>query len=607
MAANFYYNSLDDKCKQPFGALRAGHELSLTVYSRDGVFIERVTAELINDADGSIEYYPMTFTGKEDGVSRYDVTFRVGASGLYFYRFILDTEWGREERVGEDGNPWQLTVFSSSYKTPDKYKGGIVYQIFVDRFNRGDDSEVVFDKKGVLKQWDEPLTVADSDGVYRANDFYGGNLQGIIDKLGYLKSLGVSLIYLTPIFESSSNHRYDTGDYHKIDGLVGTEDKFKELIDKAAKKNMGIVLDGVFNHTGADSKYFNKFGSYPTVGAYQSPRSPYYDWYSFDNYPDSYKCWWGVTVTPTVNKSAPSYRRMILHRNGVIRKWTDMGIAGWRLDVVDELEEPFVRALRRAIKQVDKDKLIIGEVWEDASNKISYDKRRHYLLGGELDGVMNYVFKDAIIEYVCGGGAQQFMSRIGAIMDHYPKRALDSCFTLIGSHDTARIINVLSGKDMSGSSKQDRQWAVLNAAEWDTALRRLKIATALQYALPGNPMVYYGDERGMQGYEDPLNRRAMDWKGGSEEVLAWYKKLGRIRKKYSSVMRGTTYMHDNPQLVIFERQARSRSLTVIANTGNQVGRYYTDVKCVDLLTDRTFEGGSDILVSPMQVLYLVNN
>ena len=327
MAANFYYNSLDDKCKQPFGALRAGHELSLTVYSRDGVFIERVTAELINDADGSIEYYPMTFTGKEDGVSRYDVTFRVGASGLYFYRFILDTEWGREERVGEDGNPWQLTVFSSSYKTPDKYKGGIVYQIFVDRFNRGDDSEVVFDKKGVLKQWDEPLTIADSDGVYRANDFYGGNLQGIIDKLGYLKSLGVSLIYLTPIFESSSNHRYDTGDYHKIDGLVGTEDKFKELIDKAAKKNMGIVLDGVFNHTGADSKYFNKFGSYPTVGAYQSPRSPYYDWYSFDNYPDSYKCWWGVTVTPTVNKSAPSYRRMILHRNGVIRKWTDMGIA----------------------------------------------------------------------------------------------------------------------------------------------------------------------------------------------------------------------------------------------------------------------------------------
>ena len=279
MAANFYYNCLNEECKRPFGALRAGHELSLTVFSRDGVFIDRVVVVLTSDADGSKTEYPMIFKGKEDGVSRYDVTFRVGSGGLYFYHFRLETEWGEEERFADENEtPWQLTVFSSSYKTPDKFKGGLVYQIFVDRFNKGKDAGAMFDKKdGVMKEWNEPLTVCDPDGAYRANDFYGGNLQGIIDKLPYLKQLGVTLIYLTPIFRSSSNHRYDTGDYMKIDELVGGEDKLKELIQKAADKGMGIVLDGVFNHTGADSKYFNKFGNYPTVGAYQSEKSPYHN------------------------------------------------------------------------------------------------------------------------------------------------------------------------------------------------------------------------------------------------------------------------------------------------------------------------------------------
>lgn len=605
MAANFYYNCLDEECKRPFGAMRAGHELSLSVFSRDGVFINMVTVALTSDEDGSTVEYPMIFKGKEDGVSRYDVTFRVGSGGLYFYHFILDTEWGREVRYADENQtPWQLTVFSSSYKTPDFCKGGLVYQIFVDRFNKGKDKDAVFDKKGgVLKAWDEPLTVCDSDGVYRANDFYGGNLQGIIDKLPYLKSLGVTLIYLTPIFESSSNHRYDTGDYMKIDKLVGTEEKLKELIDKAAQKGMGIILDGVFNHTGADSRYFNKFGNYRTLGAYQSKKSPYADWYFFNNFPDDYKCWWGVTVSPTLNKQSPSLRRMLLHKNGVVRKWTDMGIAGWRLDVVDELEENFVRALRRVIKQKDKDKLIIGEVWEDASNKISYDKRRHYLLGGELDGVMNYVFKSAIIDFVRGGDADTFIGAVGNIMDHYPKRALDCCFTLLDSHDTARIKSVLADKDVSELDKKEKLNVTLTPFEEDLARRRLRLAAVLQYTLPGNPMVYYGDERGMEGYEDPTNRKSVDWKNKDEEIFALYKKLGRIRKKYASVFRGTTYLETGKGMAVFHRVARSREITVLANSSNHVQTYYIDGRYVDLLTDREYDFG-DIPVAPMGVMIL---
>ena len=605
MAANFYYNCLDEECKRPFGALRAGHDLSLTVFSRDGVFIDRVVVVLKSDADGSETEYPMIYKGKEDGVSRYDVSFRVGSGGLYFYHFRLETEWGVEERYADENDaPWQLTVFSSSYKTPDRFKGGLVYQIFVDRFNKGKDRRAVFDKKnGVLKEWGDPLTVCDPDGVYRANDFYGGNLQGIIDKLSYLKQLGVTLIYLTPIFESSSNHRYDTGDYMKLDRLVGDEEKFRQLIEMAANRGIGVILDGVFNHTGADSKYFNKFGNYPGVGAYQSEKSPYHNWYYFEEFPDKYRCWWGVTVSPTLNKSDPSLRRMMLHKGGVIRKWTDMGIAGWRLDVVDELEEDYVRSLRRVIKQRDKDKLIIGEVWEDASNKISYGKRRHYLLGGELDGVMNYVFKDAIIDFVCGGDSDTFIGRIGEIMDHYPKRALDNSFTLLGSHDTARIKSVLSGRDVSGLTKEEKLNVTLTPFEEDIAKRRLKLAAVLQYTLPGNPMIYYGDERGMEGYEDPTNRKTVDWKHRDEDIFALYKKLGRIRKKYSSVFRGTTYLETGNGMAVFHRMARSRELTVLVNSGNTVLTYYIDGKYVDLLTDREYDFG-DISIAPMGAMIL---
>ena len=605
MAANFYYNCLDEECKRPFGALRAGHDLSLTVFSRDGVFIDRVVVVLKSDADGSETEYPMIYKGKEDGVSRYDVSFRVGSGGLYFYHFRLETEWGVEERYADENDaPWQLTVFSSSYKTPDRFKGGLVYQIFVDRFNKGKDRHAVFDKKnGVLKEWGDPLTVCDPDGVYRANDFYGGNLQGIIDKLSYLKQLGVTLIYLTPIFESSSNHRYDTGDYMKLDRLVGDEEKFRQLIEMAANRGIGVILDGVFNHTGADSKYFNKFGNYPGVGAYQSEKSPYHNWYYFEEFPDKYRCWWGVTVSPTLNKSDPSLRRMMLHKGGVIRKWTDMGIAGWRLDVVDELEEDYVRSLRRVIKQRDKDKLIIGEVWEDASNKISYGKRRHYLLGGELDGVMNYVFKEAIIDFVCGGDSDTFMGRIGEIMDHYPKRALDNSFTLLGSHDTARIKSVLSGRDVSGLTKEEKLNVTLTPFEEDIAKRRLKLAAVLQYTLPGNPMIYYGDERGMEGYEDPTNRKTVDWKHRDEDIFALYKKLGRIRKKYASVFRGTTYLETGNGMAVCHRMARSRELTVLVNSGNTVLTYYIDGKYVDLLTDREYDFG-DISIAPMGAMIL---
>ena len=582
MQVRYDENSVD--CKSPFGAVQAGRKVTFCVFAKDGVFVNRINVIIASDDGESLVVSPLSYVDKTDGVSRFCGSVSVDKPGLYWYRFEIDTEIGIFFKKKSDTEDYQLTVYSKSYRTPAAFKGGIVYHIFVDRFRKGDDPDVVPKKYGVAKQWDEPLTLCDSDGVYRADDFYGGNLQGIIDKLDYLASLKVTVIYLSPVFESSSNHRYDTGDYLKIDGLLGTEEKFAELIEKAAEKGISVMLDGVFNHTGADSRYFNKFGRYDGVGAYQSKDSKYADWYRFYDYPDGYDCWWGVTVCPTVNKDAEGWRKLILHKGGVIKKWSAMGVKGWRLDVVDELPEKTVRDIRRAVKSVDKDILIVGEVWEDASNKISYGKRRHYLLGSELDGVMNYPFKEAILTYARGGEASDFADAVKNICNHYPKQSLDCSMTLIDSHDTVRAINALADFDASQMTKEERSRLTLEGEVLDEAKRRLKLAAALQFVLPGMPSVYYGDEIGMQGYEDPLNRLPMRWDDVDEELLAYYRRLAQIRTSHRPQVTGDIDVTERKGLLVLTRTTRVRSLILVCNNSYEPISLEAFSGATDLLT-----------------------
>ena len=578
------YDENSVQCKSPFGAVKAGAKVAFTVFAKDGVFINRINV-IISDDDGeSLVVSPLSYIDKEDGVSRFCGNVRIDKPGLYWYRFELDTELGIFFKRKGESEDYQLTVYSKTFRTPSALKGGTIYHIFVDRFCKGEDLGVV--PHGVQKEWNEPPTLRDPDGVYRANDFYGGNLQGIIDKLDYLESLRVSAIYLSPIFESSSNHRYDTGDYLKIDPLLGTEDKFRELVERAAERGISVILDGVFNHTGADSRYFNKFGRYDSVGAYQSKDSKYYDWYRFYDWPDGYDSWWGVTVCPTVNKDAEGWRKLVLHKGGVIKKWTAMGVKGWRLDVVDELPEKTVRDIRRAIKSVDPDATVIGEVWEDASNKISYGKRRHYLLGGELDGVMNYPFKEAILAYAKGGDAAAFCDTVKVICNHYPKSALDCCMTLIGTHDTVRALNALADFDASAMTKEERAHVRLDGAILDEAKARVRVAATLQFMLPGIPSIYYGDEIAMQGYEDPLNRMPMAWDDADEETLAFYRRLAAVRASHKPQVTGDIDLFVKDGLLILVRTARVKQLTVVANNSGEskpLGEY---ADSVDLLTGK---------------------
>ena len=548
--------------KTPYGGTAVGIPTTFTFPLDANMGIKRVFIILRKD-DENIRI-ELPFSHHLNGEDFFKGSVSLSTYGIWHYRFEGEYPDGNLAFFGRDYDgtairgdwlpEWQLTVSKVECKTPDWSKRGVIYQIFPDRFNRGEDR--AFNKRGRLhSDWYDRPDYAREGVDYRADDFYGGNIKGVIDKLDYLVSLGVSAIYFNPVFESSSNHRYDTGDYLKIDNLFGDEEQFEELITKAKEKGIGIILDGVFNHTGADSLYFNKFGNYSTLGAYQSKESPYYNWFYFDNFPDRYGCWWGSTVVPTVNKSAEGYRNLILGENGVIEKWTKMGVAGWRLDVVDELPIDFTTDLCKKIKEVNPNCSIIGEVWEDASTKVAYSEWRPYFMGEQLDGVMNYPFKEAIISFMLGGKTKDFVSSITHILENYPKANLDVNMNLVGSHDTARILTVLSGVTPP-YRKEDRASFTMDGDLYALAKRRLKIASALQYFLPGVPCLYYGDEAGSYGYEDPLNRGTYPWGREDGDLVDHYQRLGSLRKEHQNLFLGETSF-ENVSEVGFEIVRRS--------------------------------------------------
>lgn len=567
------FNSRKIECKSPYGAVKCGEKLSLHFPIATWVSVDKMFVFIrLGDVSTPVE---MRFEKSENGFSVYTADYVFDAAGIYYYRFEMrnrDGVWyyGRGENgesvCGENLPEWQLTVYKSTYKTPDFAKGNIIYHIFVDRFNRADGVKTKR-KYRLHESFSESPEVVSADGKYYADDFFGGNFNGIREKLDYLEELGVGIIYLSPIFKAYSNHRYDTGDYMKVDELLGTEDDFKRLLDAAHEKGMKIILDGVFNHSGADSLYFNKFGTYDSLGAYQSKSSPYYDWYYFKKFPDEYACWWGCDNVPDLNKSNKDYRALVFGKNGVVEKWQKLGADGWRLDVVDELPIDFVNLLIKKIKSVNKDALVIGEVWEDASTKVSYGELRPYLLGDQLDGTMNYPFMNAIIAYVRDGDEKFFKDTVQSILENYPKETVYCLMNSLGTHDTVRIINALSDVRAHGWSKTHKLGYKLPDSEYEKAKKKLYLASVLQFTLPGIPSIFYGDEAGLQGFDDPINRRPYPWGSEDKEILAHYRKLGRIRRENRAVFSGGFNMRDENGLVAYERAGGDDEILIAVNAG----------------------------------------
>ena len=486
--------------------------------------------------------YSMFWAGMcGDDHEYWELHFVADTPGLYWYHFKLQTPWGNSfvHNVGHGlgdfapyGNDFQQTVYDPDFTTPEWLKGGLIYQIFPDRFYNSKKKKTGVRQSRVLRKWgEEPFWKEEQMNGLWNNDYFGGDLFGIEQKLPYLKDLGVTCIYLNPVFEANSNHRYDTADYEKIDPLLGDEQDLKNLC-RVAKEEYGIsiILDGVFSHTGCDSKYFNMYSNYDSVGAYNSKDSPYYSWYKFINYPDEYDSWWGIKLLPEVKEEDESYREYICGENGVLRKWLRCGIAGWRLDVADELPDVFLDDLRKAVKKENPDAVIIGEVWEDATTKFAYGKRRRYLLGEQLDSVMNYPFADAVLNFVRFPNANAFFDSVMSVVENYPPQVTNVLMNHIGTHDTERAISRLAGENCKGYGRQwQHEHDRLGEYEYLKGVSMMKIASLIQYTLPGVPSLYYGDEAGMQGLRDPFNRECMNWDKPNEELHRWYKRLGEIR------------------------------------------------------------------------------
>lgn len=489
---------------------------------------------------------PFVWEGSDYVTERYTLALPLeGRPGLFYLSVLFDSGEGMlrfsysQERYAprltgaeEDFEPFALTVYRRDYTTPAWFKGGLMYQIFVDRFAKGSVPVPLREDAILNTDWEEGIPqYAPYRGAPLANNmFFGGTLWGVAEKLDYLESLGVSVLYLSPIFKAYSNHKYDTGDYLEVDAMFGGEAALTHLLAEAKKRGIGVILDGVFNHTGDDSRYFNRYGRYDSQGACQSADSPYFDWYSFSEYPNRYRSWWGIDILPAVDTDSPSYQDFICGENGVIRRYLKKGISGWRLDVADELSEALIRKIRKAGRAERSDSLLLGEVWEDAAEKISYSRRRHYFQGEELDGVMNYPIGNAILDYVMTRNAGRLFAALKRLYAHYPKQSSDAAMNLLGTHDTERVLTRLSGVGENGRSEAELAAAALSPAEREEAAARLKVCYFLLSVMPGVPCIYYGDEAGMEGYHDPFNRRPFPWGREDRELLSFYRQMGKIRR-----------------------------------------------------------------------------
>ncbi|MBS3976103.1 MAG: bifunctional glycogen debranching protein GlgX/4-alpha-glucanotransferase [Syntrophomonadaceae bacterium] len=506
--------------------------------------------------------------------------------GLVWYCFIIKTErqtWfygNNKELSGGEGElktslppSYQLTVYRTAGKALAWYQQGVMYQIFVDRFANGNEQGLVCHPKPkslIHGDWnDTPFYLKDAKGRVTRWTFFGGNLAGVMQKLPYLRELGISAIYFNPVFASASNHKYDTGDYLKIDPMYGDEEIFACLIREAGKYGIAVILDGVFSHTGSDSIYFNKKGSYPSLGAFQSPDSPYFNWYRFSGSREKYDCWWGVEDLPNVNENEPSYRDFILTgENSVVKYWMRKGIKGWRLDVADELPDEFIKTLRQTMAETDPDAVLIGEVWEDASNKISYGKLREYLWGEELDGTTNYPFRSIFLDYLLGkSDAFTAHRRIMSLYENYPREHFYRAMNLLGSHDTIRIMTLLGEAPPAESlSEIERENFRLPREARELAVKRLRLFSLVQMAFPGVPCIYYGDEAGAEGYADPYNRGTYPWGREDRELLDWYRKIVKIRREYQVLQTGEFASLPGDQDVYgFRRADKNEEIILVIN------------------------------------------
>ena len=543
---------------------------------------------IINQQKGTNEKtIKMKYVDTENDINVFKSTIQFENIGVHYFciRVILNgtEKWIKNDTknkcacITTEGKPyWTITVYEDGFRVPDWAKGKIMYQIFPDRFYKSEKYTHALLADRVTKKWgEEPNWENNENGDICNNDYFMGNLKGIEEKLDYISELGAEIIYLNPICLSQSNHRYDVADYEKVDPYLGTNESLRDLCNKAHKRGMKIIIDAVFNHTGNDSKYFNEFGTFRTIGASQGPKSPYYDWYKKNENGD-FTYWWGFKNLPVCDGNNAGWQSFIYGKGGIIDKWFSFGIDGIRLDVADELTDEFIENIRKAVKRNKPDGFILGEVWDNAITKEGYGKQRTYLLGKGLDSVMNYPFANAILKYVRYGKVDYFVETLEDIVTEYPEEALNSLMNSISTHDIPRAMSTLVAEGMQ-NNKYNWVWDVpysrslqhskekLSEEDYNKAKKLMKIATTIQYFLPGNPCIYYGDEVGMYGYKDPFNRRCLPWNCIDNELHEFFIKLGKTRKSLDFLATSKIRIISiNEKTLIFERASFEKEKVLVA-------------------------------------------
>lgn len=609
------YNPTNEFYKSIVGAVAEGVRFGIRLQIHQHVNPSKVTLVVYSDDGAFHDEYVMYKDATGDGYDNYLADIQL-KKGLYWYYFEMSgvtyerfVGIGKDQRASlyyDNVQPWQLSVYKKAYQTPAWLNKGVMYQIMVDRFCATGETVPTEDK--IMRHWGEQPFFREEDGVVRNRDFFGGNLRGVISKLPYLASLNVKTLYLNPIFKAYSNHKYDTEDYELIDPMFGTLDDFTELCSEADKLGMRIVLDGVFNHVGSSSKYFNREGKYGEGGAYNDDKSPYRDW--FNIYPDgSYECWWNFQSLPRVNAYNKSAQKYFAGKNGIVQRWLEAGASGWRLDVVDEIADCMLDKIVSSAKKQKSDAVIIGEVWEDASNKIDYGARRHYLDGSQLDSVMNYPLMNGIIEFVRDGNEQALSHVVFDIVNNYPNYVRNNLMNILGTHDTIRILTNLAGTRLDNAPKEMMARAKLNDVQYKHGCKLLKIAAVLQYTMFGFPCVYYGDEVAMEGYKDPFCRCCYPWGEENKLMLDFYRRLGELRTLTVFSDGDFHQLVAEKGVYAFERvdPQTETSAIVAVNRGGDSYNLYLGGIYEDMFTGRKYSENCNLLPNGYVILKKLHN
>ncbi len=571
-----FFNSRDLAYKDPFGTLVPQQNCTLHIHIPSNLKSTAVSCLFFREGDDLALEVPMTL---EKTLGAYDIfqgRFSFREPGLYFYHFRIHAHTGPfrlfkqgEETNMEAGDQWQLTCVPTDFQVPQWARGANIYQIFPDRFHKSGTCDLTgkLQPYTVHEKWNEEVGWRpNEEGIVLNNDFFGGNFRGIAAKMDYIASLGTTILYLNPIGKAFSNHRYDTGDYKTPDPMLGTLADFTAMCDAAHERGIRVILDGVFNHTGSNSLYFNRQEAFSGKGAYQGPDSPFYNWYDFKEFPNVYTSWWGFPELPSVNNMEPAFIEYIATgENSVIAHWLKAGCDGFRLDVVDELPNEFVSILRKSLRALRPDALLIGEVWEDASNKIAYGVRRRYFVDGVLDSIMNYPFRTAILNYLWGrDDGNALREAVLTILENYPPQVVDCNMNMLGTHDTPRILTALV--DPREGYREENAYRKLTSQQYHRAGKLLKLASVLQYCLPGSPSLYYADEAGLEGCKDPFNRRTYPWGREDPELLAHFRALGNLRRSYDALRLGKLeFLEHQGGHVSFARELEGRRILIYVN------------------------------------------